>query len=151
MTEAYELAELWQSFRKAEFLAIDISYTVKIWNRTRPRALMQNQHTRELISARKTSHKHNQPLRMYLWWSLRTLYKRLQPCHVRVTVRGFRLLLLCLCDGFRALINSLVRWPCTLKARPTSGLRWGNLWPCFGFLTQVETLTSASAVLHRLI
>ena len=35
------------------------SYTGRIWNRTRPRALVQNQHTRELISARSTSHKHN--------------------------------------------------------------------------------------------
>ena len=32
---------------------------VIIWNRTTLRALVQNQHTRELISARKTSHKHN--------------------------------------------------------------------------------------------
>ncbi len=30
------------------------------WNRTRPRALVQNQHTRELICARKTSHKQKQ-------------------------------------------------------------------------------------------
>ena len=30
-----------------------------IRNRTRPRALVQNQHTRELISAQKTSHKHD--------------------------------------------------------------------------------------------
>ena len=31
----------------------------QIWNRTRPRALVQNQQTRELISARKTSHRHS--------------------------------------------------------------------------------------------
>ena len=30
-----------------------------VWRRTRPRALLQNQHTRELISAPKTSHKHS--------------------------------------------------------------------------------------------
>ena len=30
-----------------------------ISNKTRPRALVQNQHTRELISAQKTPHKHN--------------------------------------------------------------------------------------------
>jgi len=30
-----------------------------IGNRMRPRALVQNQQTRELISARKTSHKHS--------------------------------------------------------------------------------------------
>ena len=30
-----------------------------IWNRTRPRALVQNQHTRELTGVSKTSHKHN--------------------------------------------------------------------------------------------
>ena len=29
------------------------------WNRTMPRSLAQNQHTRELISARKSSYKHN--------------------------------------------------------------------------------------------
>ena len=56
-----------------------------IWNGTRPRALVQNQYTRELITARKTSH--NQ--RMYLWQSLCTLY--LHACQVRVTVGGLGL------------------------------------------------------------
>ena len=32
---------------------------ITIWNRTRSRAHAQNQHPRELISARKMSHKHN--------------------------------------------------------------------------------------------
>ena len=35
---------------------------LQIWNRMSPRALMQNQHTRELISTWKTSHKHNKDL-----------------------------------------------------------------------------------------
>ena len=42
----------------------------------------------------------------YLWWSLRTLNSF--ACRVRVTVGVSDLLLLCLCDVFRALINSLV-------------------------------------------
>ena len=53
---------------RSKYLNILI-YKVIIWNRTRPRSLVRNQHTRELISARKTSHK-----RLYLWWSLCTLY-----------------------------------------------------------------------------
>ena len=69
---------------------------------------------------------------MYLWWSLCTLY--LHACLVRVTVdvplvefmylvftrmpgesycRRLRSLLLCLCDVFRMLINSLICWFCT--------------------------------------
>ena len=45
---------------------------------------------------------------MYLWWSLCTLY--LPTCQVRVTIQVTRLksLLLCSCDVFCALINSLV-------------------------------------------
>ena len=35
------------------------TWTDRIWNRTRPRALAQNQPTRELISAWKLWHKHN--------------------------------------------------------------------------------------------
>ena len=38
---------------------VNDSLKMQIWNRARPRGLVQNQHTRELISARKTSHKHN--------------------------------------------------------------------------------------------
>ena len=82
-----------------------------IWNRTRPRALVQNQHTMELISARKMSHKtNNKDLRMYLWWSSCTLYLldlRMYlwwssctlywlACHVRVTV-GDSGLCCCVC------------------------------------------------------
>ena len=37
-----------------------VVYVHNEWNRTRPRALVQNQHTRELICARKTSHKQKQ-------------------------------------------------------------------------------------------
>ena len=69
---------------------------------------------------------------MYLWCSLCTLY--LHACQVRVTVyvrlvefmhlvftrmpgesycRRLRSLLLCLCDVFRTLINSLICWFCT--------------------------------------
>ena len=47
-------------------------------------------------------------LRMYLWWSLCTFH--LLASQLRVTVSDSRLLLLCLCDDFRALINSLVCW-----------------------------------------
>ena len=35
------------------------SYTGRIWKRTRPRVLVQNQHSKQLIRAWKTSHKHN--------------------------------------------------------------------------------------------
>ena len=47
-----------------------------------------NHQTRELISARNTQHKYNDKdlrhlQRMYLWWSLCTLY--LHACQVRVT------------------------------------------------------------------
>ena len=34
--------------------------SIAIGNTTRPRALVQNQHAKELISARKTSHKHKE-------------------------------------------------------------------------------------------
>ena len=87
--------------------------SAKIWNRTQPRALVQNQHTRELISVRKKSHKHiNKDLShlqllspgmhvmgMYLWWSLRTLY--LHACQVRVTV-GDSGLCCCTCVTYSA-------------------------------------------------
>ena len=43
---------------------------------------------------------------MYLSWSLYTRY--LFVCQVRVKRRRLRSWLLCLCDVFRALINSLV-------------------------------------------
>ena len=45
-------------------------------------------------------------MRMYLWWSLCTLY--LHVCQVTVTVGRLRSLLLYLCYIFRALINSFV-------------------------------------------
>ena len=50
--------------------SVFVGYAVIIWNRTRPRALVQNQHTMEFISAQKTSHK-----RVYAVISLLT-------CHV---------------------------------------------------------------------
>ena len=40
-----------------------------IWNRTRPRVLVQNQHTRELISAWKMSHRHHNKDIRTLWFS----------------------------------------------------------------------------------
>ena len=46
--------------------------SLMFWNRMRPRALVQNQYTRELRE------------RMYLWWSLCTCY--ILACQVRVTV-----------------------------------------------------------------
>ena len=48
--------------------------------------------------------------KMYVWWSLCTL--NLHACQVRVTVVDSGLCLLCLCDVFRALINSLVCYSC---------------------------------------
>ena len=68
----------------------------KVWNRTRPRALVQNQHTRELISSRNTK------------WGLYTLY--LHACQVRVAVGDSGLFRCCTCYVFRALIN----FPCVL-------------------------------------
>ena len=46
-------------WRDRSFCQIGCSLSASFWNRTRPRALVQNQHTRELISAQKTSHKQN--------------------------------------------------------------------------------------------
>ena len=78
-----------------------------IWNRTRPRALVQNQHTMELISARKMSHKNKQqrPEDVPLVESMHLVLTRM-PCESYR--RRLRSLLLCLCGVFRALINSLV-------------------------------------------
>jgi len=62
------------------------SSLVTIWNRTRPRALVQNQHTREITSAAKM---------MYLrWWSYVPCI--LLACHVSVTV-GDSGLCCCVC------------------------------------------------------
>jgi len=94
-----------------------------IWNRTRPRALVQNQHTMELISARKMSHKNKQqrpedvPLVEFMHLVLTRpedvplvefmhLVLTRMPCESYR--RRLRSLLLCLCDVFRALFNSLV-------------------------------------------
>ena len=64
--------------------------------------------TRELISAQKRSHKHdNKDLSC---WSLCTLY--LLACQVESYCRRLRSLLSCTCDLFQALINSLVCWFC---------------------------------------
>ena len=87
MTEAYELAEM------TKFSKSSVSgnrHTIHGKNLKQNEA--QSAHaesTHKGVNQRSkdpTSHKHNQPLRMYLWWSLRTLYKHLQACHVRVTV-----------------------------------------------------------------
>ena len=47
-------------------------------------------------------------VKVYLWWSLCALY--LLECHKNR--RRLRSLFLCLCDVFRALVNSLVGWFC---------------------------------------
>ena len=108
----------------------------KIWNGTRARVLVQNQHTRELISARKTSDKHNNKtwvvyvpfiysrVRWVTVGLLRSLLLRLSDVFRALRLytffyllvgqvsyrRRLRSLLLCLCDVFGALINSLVCW-----------------------------------------
>ena len=81
-----------------------------------PRALVQNQHTRELISAQKTSHKHNNkdPSRLkgasffedvHLVEFMRLVFTRMPGESYR---RQLRSLLLGYCDVCRALIISLV-------------------------------------------
>ena len=87
-------------FRLVLYALFDICVWIvtKVWNRTRPRALVQNQHTRELISSRNTK------------WGLYTLY--LHACQVRVAVGDSGLFRCCTCYVFRALINSLVCWFC---------------------------------------
>ena len=70
---------------------------------------MQNQHTRELISARETSHKHNNndkcaedvPLVEFIY----LVFTRMPGESYRKQLLS---LLFCLCDIFQALINSLV-------------------------------------------
>ena len=44
---------------KAVFVVVVFNLCVNIWNRMMPKAPVQNQHTRELISVWKTSHKRN--------------------------------------------------------------------------------------------
>ena len=77
-----------------------------IWNRMRPQALMQNRHTRELISAWKTLHKHKKDLS----------HLQCTPGGVYVftrmpgesSCRWCGSLLLCLCVIFQVLINLVV-------------------------------------------
>ena len=78
----------------------------QIWNRMRSTVLMQNQHTRELISTWKTSHTHNNRglSTVTLAWHVHK-YKVHEHHHC---YRQIRSLLSCWCDTFRALINSLV-------------------------------------------
>ena len=64
--------------------------------------------------------KHPQNTRMYLWWSLGTLY--LLACQVSY----HRSLLLRLCDVFQALINSLVCWFGRKLCGPHSVLSWNT-------------------------
>ena len=96
---------------------------VTIWNRTSPSVLVQNQHTRELINARNMSHKHNNKdpsLLRYLSPGVRvnTRYSEDVPLVEFMYVVFTRMpgetphrrplrSLLCLCDVFRVLINSL--------------------------------------------
>ena len=61
---------------------------------------------------------------MDLWWSLCTLY--LLTCQVSYR-RGLRSLLLCLCNVFWALINSLVCWPCSIQVWICNSMRDTNL------------------------
>ena len=68
------------------------------------------------IKKERKKKKKNRPLflRLYLWWSLCTLY--LHACRqVRVTVRQLRSLLLYMCDVDRVLIISPVCWLNILK------------------------------------
>ena len=99
--------------------------SLMFWNRMRPRALVQNQYTREL---RK---------RMYLWWSLCTCYilacQWELPYEIVPLVQFMYLvftrmpgelplsLLLCLRDVFRAPINSLACWGQGLVGSSGSG------------------------------
>ena len=115
---------------------------VTIWNRMRPSALVKNQHTRELISTWKNSHKHSNKdpppppqsptvtltwhanrykvhklHQRYIWWSLCTLYLLSCIYLVFTCMPGescHRQLrsLLGLCEVFQALTNSLVCWQC---------------------------------------
>ena len=72
---------------------------------------MQNEHTKELISARKTSHKHNDKDLSRLWYDvpLAEFVYFVFTCMPGESYLGrVGSLLSCLCDVFRALINFLV-------------------------------------------
>ena len=95
-----------------------------IWNRTRPRAVMQNQPTRELISAWKMSYKHSNKDLSCLWYShLACLVFTRMPgesCH-----RQLSSLLLCLYDVFWVLINFFV----DCKKASSFSSKWEMQWP----------------------
>ena len=92
---------------------------ITIWNRARPRALVQNLHTRELVSARNTPHKHNNSngnssknkvnklYQINFWWSLYTLY--FLACQVTL---GDSSLCCCVC------VTSFERWLTPLCVEP---------------------------------
>ena len=89
--------------------------SAKIWNRMQPRVLAQNQHTRELISTRKMSHKHiNKTLTWHVCHEDVPLVEFMYLVFTRIPGESYRWwlgsLLLHLCDVFRVLINSLVCW-----------------------------------------
>ena len=80
------------------------------WNRTRPRTLQQNQHTRELISARKTFNSH-----MVCIALVEFMYHEFTRMPGESYHRRLRSLLFDCVTSFRALINSLfVDWACLL-------------------------------------
>ena len=99
-----------------------LSATMTVWKRMRLRVLMQNQHTRELISAWKMSHKHicdnsagkwvniryinstSSTSQVYFWWSLCALH--LLARQVRATVGDSGLCCVCV-TSFECLLNPL--------------------------------------------
>ena len=62
----------------------EMNGSIKQYFKNPKKQKFSDQHTRELISARKTSHTFEDTY-MFLWWSLCTLYK-LHACQVRVTI-----------------------------------------------------------------
>ena len=84
-----------------------------LWNRIRPRALIQNQHIREIINARKMPNKHNKEDPSHYCNSpgmplVEFMYLVFTHMPGKSCCRWLRSSLLCLCDIFWALINSLV-------------------------------------------
>ena len=130
-------------------VCVCVCVKITIWNRMRPCALVKNQHTRELISTWKNSHKHSNKdppppqsptvtltwhanrykvhklHQRYIWWSLCTLH--LLSCIYLVFTcmpgeschRRLRSLLGS-CEVFQALTNSLVCWQCLQTCKNTA-------------------------------
>ena len=59
-------------------------------------------------------------------WNMCLVY--LLACQVRVNYRPLRSLLLCFCDVFRALMNSLVRWFWNMRFCVSLQWIWRYLW-----------------------